>query len=56
MGDSAQPPIACPFYPSASGLGSDVVSVNPEFKMVRSPYADGEELIAMPALELDVAL
>ena len=26
------------------------------FRSVRSPYADGEELVAMPALELDVAL
>ena len=45
-----------PFLPVRAGLGSDVVSVNPEFKKVRSPYEDGEELIAMPALELDVAL
>ena len=45
-----------PFLPVRAGLGSDVVSVNPEFKMVRSPYEDGEELIAMPALELDAAL
>ena len=45
-----------PFLPVRAGLGSDVVSVNPDFKTVRSPYQDGEELIAMPALELDVAL
>jgi len=30
--------------------------VNPGLRTVRSPYADGEELIAMPALRLDVAL
>ena len=40
---------------AAAGLGSDVLSVNPEIKTVRSPYADGEELVAMPALALDVA-
>jgi len=45
-----------PFLPVRAGLGSDVVSVNPEFKRVRSPYEDGEELIAMPALKLDAAL
>ena len=45
-----------PFLPIRAGLGSDVLSVNPELKMVRSPYEDGEELIAMPAIELDVAL
>ena len=30
--------------------------VNPDLRTVRSPYADGEELTAMPALRLDVAL
>jgi glutaconate CoA-transferase subunit A len=30
--------------------------VNPELRTVRSPYADGAELIAMPALRLDAAL
>jgi glutaconate CoA-transferase subunit A len=45
-----------PFLPTRAGLGSDVPAINPGFEMVRSPYADGEELLAMPALELDVAL
>ena len=44
-----------PFLPTRSGLGSSVLDINPDFKMVKSPYADGEELVAMPALELDVA-
>lgn len=45
-----------PFLPIRAGLGSDVVTYNPELRTVRSPYADGEELIAVPALRLDVAL
>jgi glutaconate CoA-transferase, subunit A len=45
-----------PFLPIRAGLGSDVPRVNPELRTVRSPYADGEELIAMPALRLDAAL
>ncbi|HEY6793551.1 MAG TPA: CoA-transferase [Kineosporiaceae bacterium] len=45
-----------PFLPTRAGLGSDVLQVNPELRLVRSPYADGEELVAMPALTLDVAL
>lgn len=45
-----------PFLPTRAGLGSDVMRVNPQLRTVRSPYADGEELVAMPALELDVAL
>jgi glutaconate CoA-transferase subunit A len=45
-----------PFLPTRAGLGSDVMKVNPHLKTVTSPYADGEELVAMPALELDVAL
>lgn len=44
-----------PFLPTRAGLGSDVPLVNPELRTVRSPYADGEELLAMPALHLDAA-
>jgi glutaconate CoA-transferase subunit A len=32
------------------------MKINPHLKLVKSPYQDGEELVAMPALELDVAL
>jgi|SRR5215469_6183428 len=45
-----------PFLPTPVGLASDVMTMNPEFRTVRSPYADGTELLAMPALTLDVAL
>jgi glutaconate CoA-transferase subunit A len=45
-----------PFLPIRAGLGSDVLRVNPELRTVRSPYADGEEFVAMPALRLDAAL
>jgi glutaconate CoA-transferase, subunit A len=45
-----------PFLPTRAGLGSDVLRLNPELRLVQSPYADGEQLVAMPALELDVAL
>ena len=45
-----------PFLPIRAGHGSDVLRVNPGLRTVRSPYADGEELTAMPALRLDAAL
>ena len=45
-----------PFLPIRAGLGSDVLTYDPSLKLVRSPYADEEELVAMPALTLDVAL
>ncbi|MGB3444531.1 MAG: CoA-transferase [Actinophytocola sp.] len=45
-----------PFLPIRAGLGSDVLTLDPSLKTVRSPYEDGEELVAMPALHLDVAL
>jgi glutaconate CoA-transferase, subunit A len=45
-----------PFLPIRAGLGSDVMRVNPELRTVRSPYADDEELVAVPALRLDAAL
>lgn len=44
-----------PFLPTRAGLGSDVLSINPDIKLVKSPYDDGEELVAMPALHLDVS-
>ncbi len=45
-----------PFLPIRAGLGSDVVTTNPDLRTVTSPYADGEELLAVPALRLDIAL
>jgi glutaconate CoA-transferase subunit A len=45
-----------PFLPIRAGLGSAVVSLDPTLRTVRSPYDDGEELLAMPALRLDAAL
>ena len=55
-----------PFLPTRAGLGSDVLTVNPDLRLVRSPYgvaphladpADAEvELVAMPALRLDAAI
>ena len=32
------------------------MTINPQLKTVRSPYEDGEELVAMPAIRLDAAL
>ena len=40
-----------PFLPTRVGLGSDVMRLNPALRTVTSPYADGEELVAMPALD-----
>jgi len=45
-----------PFLPTRAGLGSDVMRVVPGLRTVRSPYEDGEELVAVPALTMDAAL
>jgi glutaconate CoA-transferase subunit A len=50
-----------PFLPTRVGLGSDVLARQEEIRTVTSPYphpetGDAEELVAMPALSLDVAL
>ena len=48
-----------PFLPMRAGLGSDVLVNNPWIETVQSPYDEGfghEELVAVPALRLDVAL
>lgn len=44
-----------PFLPTRAGIGTDIIT-QPGFKMVTSPYDDGEELVAMPALKLDASL
>jgi len=49
-----------PFYPTRAGLGSDMLEMNPELKLVESPYPDDsgehEELVAIPAFDIDVSL
>jgi glutaconate CoA-transferase subunit A len=45
-----------PFLPTRAGLGSDVMKLCPELKTVQSPYEDGEQLVAVPAIQLDAAL
>ena len=45
-----------PFLPSRAGLGSDLMTLNSRLRTVRSPYDDGEEFVAAPALNLDAAL
>ena len=49
-----------PFLPMRAGLGSDVLVNNPWIRTISSPYEDeehgAEQLVAVPALNLDVAL
>lgn len=44
-----------PFIPTCVGLGTDVMTRNDNIKLVSSPY-DDKEWLAMPAINLDVAL
>jgi len=44
-----------PFIPTEVGLGTDVLTHNPDIKLIDSPY-DDKEWVAMPALKLDVSL
>ena len=44
-----------PFIPTRVGLGTDVLTHNPDIKLVASPY-DEKDWVAVPALPLDVAL
>ncbi|MGY1814513.1 CoA transferase subunit A [Blastococcus sp. SYSU D00820] len=45
-----------PFLPTRAGLGSDVVTYNPDLATVEDPYGSGEAMLAMPAIPLDAAL
>jgi len=44
-----------PFMPTEVGLGTDIITQNPDIKVIDSPY-DDKEWVAMPALRLDAAL
>lgn len=43
------------FLPCYAGLGTDVMTYNPDIKLIQSPYSDAQ-YVAMPAIHLDVAL
>ncbi len=45
-----------PFYPTRAGIGSDMLKMNPDLKMVKSPYKPHDELVAIPAFDIDVSL
>ena len=45
-----------PFEATRSGLGADTLAANPAIRTITSPYDDGEVLVAMPAIPLDLAL
>lgn len=46
-----------PFLPTRVGIGTDIINQSGiDFRFVKSPYDDGEELVAMPALVPDIAL
>jgi glutaconate CoA-transferase subunit A len=44
-----------PFYPTRSGIGTDILSINPEIKTIRDPYTN-QPLVAIPAFIPDYAI
>lgn len=44
-----------PFYPTRSGIGTDILSINPGIKTIKDPYTN-ETLVAMPAFTPDYAI
>ncbi|HLE01956.1 MAG TPA: CoA-transferase, partial [Dehalococcoidia bacterium] len=44
-----------PFYPTRTGLGTDLLQAYPEIQTFSAPYT-GEKLVAMPSLPTNVAL
>jgi glutaconate CoA-transferase, subunit A len=45
-----------PFLPTRAGLGSDLLRFNSRLRLVRSPFEDDLELVAVPAFRLDAAI
>jgi len=44
-----------PFYPTRSGTGTDILTINPEIRTIKDPYSD-ETLVAVPAFTPDYAI
>ena len=44
-----------PFYPTRSGLGTDLLTVNPDIKTIEDPYTN-QTLVAVPAYTPDYAV
>ena len=44
-----------PFYPTRSGIGTDILNINPEIKTIKDPYTN-QTLVAMPAATPDYAM
>ena len=45
-----------PYLPTRAGLGSDLLNLNPTFKVVTNPWDPADNLVAVPALPLDAAI
>ena len=43
------------FLPCMAGLGTDVMTKNPDIKVIENPYGEGH-YVAMPAIKLDAAI
>jgi len=45
-----------PFIPIRGLIGSDILTVRPEFKVIDNPYGDDDPIVLLPAIRPDVAL
>src|SRR3974390_2960892 len=45
-----------PFMPLRGILGSDILAVRPDWRVVDNPFADGDPIVLLPAIRPDVAL
>ena len=45
-----------PFLPMRGLIGSDLMKVRPDWKVIENPFAQGDPIVVIPALQPDVAL
>jgi glutaconate CoA-transferase, subunit A len=45
-----------PFMPLRGIIGSDLISNRPDWKVIDNPFAEGDKILVLPAIEPDVAL
>jgi glutaconate CoA-transferase subunit A len=45
-----------PFMPLRGIIGSDLLANRPDWKIIQNPFADADEIVALPAIKPDIAL
>ena len=45
-----------PFIPSRGVIGTDLVNLHPNWKIIEDPYNEGHDILLVPAIRPDIAM